>query len=373
MAPRLRSVPWAIALGLVLGGALGNLTDRLFRAPGPLRGEVVDFISLFSNDRSRTSRFSTSPTRRCAAAWCSRSCSSCPAGIATARGANLTTVNKRQSSPKSARGVSETRSLPVPDGLDGMRLDQAVSRLFGLSRTAAAALVEAGDAVVDGFPRPKSDKVSRRLLARGHAATGAGRPVAVEPMASTASPRLQRRRHRRRRQAGRRRRAPEPWLDRPDRHRRPGRDGAPHCDQRRRRAPGHRAPARRRHHRADGRREERDAPTALLKRAFKEREVDKRYHAVVQGHLDPLAGYGRRSDRSPSRPLDYKYAVVSGGQPSVTHYDTLEAFPSASLVDVRLETGRTHQIRVHFSAHAASVCRRSDVRRRSHHRGPAAA
>ena len=52
-----------------------------------------------------------------------------------------------------------TRSLPVPDGLDGMRLDQAVSRLFGLSRTAAATLVEAGDAMVDGVPRPKSDKV----------------------------------------------------------------------------------------------------------------------------------------------------------------------------------------------------------------------
>ena len=51
------------------------------------------------------------------------------------------------------------------------------------------------------------------------------------------------------------------------------------------------------------------------------------------------------------RPLhDYKWAVVSGGKPSVTHYDTVEAFPAASLVDVRLETGRTHQIRVHFAA-----------------------
>jgi signal peptidase II len=44
----LRSVPWAIALGLVLGGAVGNLLDRLFRAPGPFRGHVVDFISMFS-------------------------------------------------------------------------------------------------------------------------------------------------------------------------------------------------------------------------------------------------------------------------------------------------------------------------------------
>jgi signal peptidase II len=50
MSQRLRSIPWAIAFGLVLGGALGNLSDRLFRAPGPMRGAVVDFISLFSND-----------------------------------------------------------------------------------------------------------------------------------------------------------------------------------------------------------------------------------------------------------------------------------------------------------------------------------
>lgn len=47
MALRLRSVPWAVALGLVLGGALGNLGDRLFRAPGPFVGHVVDMVSLF--------------------------------------------------------------------------------------------------------------------------------------------------------------------------------------------------------------------------------------------------------------------------------------------------------------------------------------
>ncbi|MEV6300943.1 signal peptidase II [Actinoplanes sp. NPDC051861] len=47
MATRLRSLPWALALGLVLGGALGNLGDRLFRAPGFLHGHVVDMISVF--------------------------------------------------------------------------------------------------------------------------------------------------------------------------------------------------------------------------------------------------------------------------------------------------------------------------------------
>jgi len=47
MARRLRSLPWALALGLVLGGALGNLGDRLFRAPGVFHGHVVDMISVF--------------------------------------------------------------------------------------------------------------------------------------------------------------------------------------------------------------------------------------------------------------------------------------------------------------------------------------
>lgn len=47
IARKLRSAPWAIGLGMVLGGALGNLGDRIFRAPGPLRGHVVDFLSLF--------------------------------------------------------------------------------------------------------------------------------------------------------------------------------------------------------------------------------------------------------------------------------------------------------------------------------------
>nr|WP_233157947.1 signal peptidase II [Actinokineospora bangkokensis] len=47
IVPKLRSVGWAIGLGLVLAGALGNLTDRLFRAPGAFEGHVVDFVSVF--------------------------------------------------------------------------------------------------------------------------------------------------------------------------------------------------------------------------------------------------------------------------------------------------------------------------------------
>ncbi len=48
VARKLRSTGWAVALGLVLGGALGNLTDRIFREPGPLQGHVVDMVSPFA-------------------------------------------------------------------------------------------------------------------------------------------------------------------------------------------------------------------------------------------------------------------------------------------------------------------------------------
>ena len=87
----------------------------------------------------------------------------------------------------------------------------------------------------------------------------------------------------------------------------------------------------------------------LLKRAFKQRTVEKRYHALVQGHPDPSSGtidapIGRH------RGHDWKFAVTEHGRHSVTHYDTMEAHQTASLLDIELETGRTHQIRVHFAA-----------------------
>ena len=87
----------------------------------------------------------------------------------------------------------------------------------------------------------------------------------------------------------------------------------------------------------------------LLKRAFRDRTVDKTYHALVQGHPDPLSGtidapIGRHTSS------DWRFAVTSDGKHSITHYDTLEAHQAATLVEVKLETGRTHQIRVHFSA-----------------------
>lgn len=89
---------------------------------------------------------------------------------------------------------------------------------------------------------------------------------------------------------------------------------------------------------------------AALKRAFKEREVEKIYHAVVQGHPDPLTGtIDAPIGRHPSH--SWKFAVTPAGKDSVTHYETVEAFRGASLLEIRLETGRTHQIRVHMAAH----------------------
>jgi 23S rRNA pseudouridine1911/1915/1917 synthase len=244
--------------------------------------------------------------------------------------------------------VSAQRSLPVPDGLDGMRLDQAVSRLFGLSRSAAATLVEAGDALVDGIPRPKSDKVT------------AGSWLEVTLPAPATAPAV----------------VAEPVygltvvysdddivvVDKPVGvavHPSPGWTGPTVVGglaaMGQNVATSGAAERQGVVHRLDVGTSglmvvaKSELAYSALKRAFKEREVDKRYHAVVQGHLDPLRGtIDAPIDRHPT--ADYRYAVMSGGKPSVTHYDTLEAFRAASLVDVKLETGRTHQIRVHFAA-----------------------
>ncbi|MDJ0318158.1 MULTISPECIES: RluA family pseudouridine synthase [Arthrobacter] len=87
----------------------------------------------------------------------------------------------------------------------------------------------------------------------------------------------------------------------------------------------------------------------VLKQAFRERTVEKIYHAMVQGLPDPLKGtIDAPIGRHPG--YDWRFAVIEDGRPSITHYEVLEAFGKASLVEVHLETGRTHQIRVHFSA-----------------------
>lgn len=87
-----------------------------------------------------------------------------------------------------------------------------------------------------------------------------------------------------------------------------------------------------------------------LKQAFRDRAVHKIYHAIVQGHPDPMEGtFDGPIGRHPK--AEFKFAVMDSGKPSITHYKVLELFPAVALCEVNLETGRTHQIRVHFSAY----------------------
>jgi 23S rRNA pseudouridine1911/1915/1917 synthase len=244
--------------------------------------------------------------------------------------------------------MGDSRSLPVPDGLEGMRLDQAVSRLFGLSRTVAADLIEAGEVLIDGQPRAKSEKVTGGSWLEVTLPEPPGEPRVVAEKVEGLQVLYSD--------------AEIVVVDKPvgvAAHPSPGWAGPTVIGGLA--AMGHTiatsGAAERQGivHRLDAGTTgvmvvaKSEHAYSFLKRAFKSREVDKRYHAVVQGQLDPLRGTIEAPiDRHPSH--DYKFAVVSGGKPSITHYDTLEAFPAASLVDVRLETGRTHQIRVHFSA-----------------------
>ena len=242
--------------------------------------------------------------------------------------------------------MPDTRRLPVPEGLAGERADVALSRLLGLSRSAAADLCADGAVMQDGRPVGKSD----RLVADAWIEVTMPEPE-VE-------------------------RAPEPVegmrivvddddiviVDKPvgvAAHPSPGWDGPTVVGGLA--AAGYRistsGAAERQGvvHRLDVGTTglmvvaKSEAAYADLKRQFKDRSVTKVYRAIAQGHLDPLTGtIDAPIGRHPN--ADYKMAVVTGGRPSVTHYETLEAFPHASLLEIDLETGRTHQIRVHMAA-----------------------
>jgi 23S rRNA pseudouridine1911/1915/1917 synthase len=242
----------------------------------------------------------------------------------------------------------ESRALPVPDGLDGARVDAALAKMLGFSRTFAAEIADAGGVEQDGRALGKSDRlragawlsvswtpkrepeivpvvvpdlgvifddddivvVDKPAGVAAHPSIGWDGPTVVGALAGAGY--------------------------------RVATSGAPE-----RQGVVHRLDVGTSGLMVVAKTER--AYTAL-KHAFKEREVEKIYHAVVQGHPDPLAGtIDAPIGRHPSH--SWKFAVTPDGKDSVTHYETLEAFPGASLLEIHLETGRTHQIRVHMAAH----------------------
>jgi 23S rRNA pseudouridine1911/1915/1917 synthase len=241
----------------------------------------------------------------------------------------------------------ESRRLPVPEGLAGERVDAGLAKLLGFSRSFAAEVAEAGGVTLDGVAVGKSDR-----LAAGVWLEVEWQPREAPIIVAIAVPNL------------------GIVYDDDDlvvvdkpvgvaAHPSVGWDGPTVLGALA--AAGFRISTSGASERA-GIVHRLDAGTSglmvvakseraytELKRQFHDREVDKIYHAVVQGHPDPLAGtvdapIGRHPGSS------WRFAVTADGKPSVTHYVTLEAFPGASLLEVTLETGRTHQIRVHMAA-----------------------
>ncbi|GGF33747.1 pseudouridine synthase [Microbacterium sorbitolivorans] len=244
--------------------------------------------------------------------------------------------------------MSESRRIPVPDGLEGSRVDAALAKMLGFSRTFAAEVVAAGGVRIDGREAAKSDRVP----------AGAWLDVEWTPKADPQVVAVE-----------------VPGLrivheddhivvvDKPAgvaAHPSMGWDGPT--------VPGallaagveiSTSGAAERQgivHRLDVGTSglmvvaKSEHAYTVMKRAFKDRTVEKIYHAIVQGHPDPFSGtidapIGRHTNHS------WKFAVTPDGKDSITHYDTVEAFPRATLVEVHLETGRTHQIRVHMAAH----------------------
>lgn len=240
------------------------------------------------------------------------------------------------------------RTLPVPEGLVGARADVAIAKLLGVSRAAAADLIEDGCAMQDGVLLAKSDKLRLDALLEVVLAQPKNPLEVIAQEVDDLKIIFQD--------------ADIVVIDKPAgvaSHPSVGWDGPT--------VPGallalgveiSTSGAQER----QGIVQRLDVGTSglmvlakselaysVLKQAFRDRAVHKIYHAIIQGLPDPLQGtFDAPIGRHPKH--EFKFAVMQGGKPSITHYEVLEAFPFATLVEVELETGRTHQIRVHFSA-----------------------
>lgn len=249
----------------------------------------------------------------------------------------------------------ENRVMPVPDGLAGMRVDAGLSKLLGLSRTAVAELAADGDILQDQSPVGKSD----RLIAGAWldvTLPAPPRDLAAEPARHVEGMEILY--------------SDEDVIavDKPvgvAAHPTVGWEGPTVTSGLA--AAGFRistsGPPERK-----GIVQRLDVGTSgvmivaaseraysVLKNAFRDREVSKTYHALVQGHPDPTSGtIDAPIGRHPS--AGWRFSVREDGKHAITHYDTLEAHRQASLLEVKLQTGRTHQIRVHFSALHHPLC-----------------
>nr|WP_197684485.1 RluA family pseudouridine synthase [Aeromicrobium choanae] len=239
------------------------------------------------------------------------------------------------------------RSVYIPEGLAGERVDVALARLFGVSRTRAGDLVAEGLVLLDGAAPMKSERVEHGALME--ATIPAPRravvvPTEVEGMSIVHED------------------DDIVVVDKPvgvAAHPGVGWDGptvSGHLAGVGVRISTSGAPER------QGIVQRLDVGTSglmvvakseraytILKQAFRDRTVDKTYHSLVQGHPDPHTGtIDAPIARHPKH--DFKFTVRADGRASITHYDTLEAHRFASLLEIKLETGRTHQIRVHMAA-----------------------
>jgi 23S rRNA pseudouridine1911/1915/1917 synthase len=242
----------------------------------------------------------------------------------------------------------ELRTLSVPEGVAGERIDSALTRVLGLSRTSVVKLLEDGDITTNGKVMPKSDRVvAGQVIEVLMPAPINSDPIPLTPLEGLGIIYDDN---------------DIVVIDKPvgcAAHPSPGWTGPTVVGALM--AAGYSVstsgPAERQGivHRLDVGTSglmivaKSDQAFHALKDAFRNRTVSKIYHALVQGHMDPSTGtIDAPIDRHPKE--DHRFAVVATGKESITHYEVMEFYRAVSMVKIELETGRTHQIRVHFSA-----------------------